>query len=99
MKHSNIKEKYLSVVNDFIDKLENNDQEAWHKSWKLKTGLPKNFTTEREYQGINILSLLSNEFEDSRFLTFKQIKALFFVQIMWKTMSPGFINSTRVKTM
>ena len=97
MKHSNIKEKYLSVVNDFIDKLENNDQEAWHKSWKLKAGLPRNFTTEREYQGINILTLLSGEFEDSRFLTFKQIKALGGTVKAGSKSTPIFFNQVAEK--
>lgn len=70
------RDKYNKVVEDFIEKLENNDTEPWTKSWSLSSTLPRNFETGNSYQGMNILTLLNRNFTDSRFLTFNQLKKL-----------------------
>lgn len=70
------RDKYNKVVEDFIEKLENNDTEPWTKSWSLSSTLPRNFETGNSYQGMNILTLLDRNFTDSRFLTFNQVKKL-----------------------
>ncbi len=70
------RDKYNKIVEDFILKLENNDTEPWTKSWSMSSSLPKNFETENTYRGMNILTLLDQGFNDSRWLTFNQIKKL-----------------------
>ena len=70
------RDKYNTIVEDFIHKLENNETEPWTKSWSMSTGLPKNFETGNAYNGMNIMTLLERGFKDSRWLTFNQIKKL-----------------------
>jgi len=70
------RDKYNTIVEDFIHKLENNDTEPWTKSWSMSSSLPKNFDTENSYNGMNILTLLNSGFKDSRWLTFNQAKKL-----------------------
>ncbi|WP_415407287.1 ArdC family protein [Sulfurovum sp. CS9] len=70
------RDKYNTIVGDFIHKLENNDTEPWTKSWSMSSSLPKNFETENAYSGMNILTLMGQGFKDSRWLTFNQIKKL-----------------------
>jgi antirestriction protein ArdC len=82
------RDKYNKVVENFITKLENNDIEPWTKSWSL--ALPKNFETGNSYSGMNILTLLDRGFNDSRFLTFNQIKKLGGSVIKGETSSPVF---------
>jgi antirestriction protein ArdC len=77
IKRTSVKEKYQQVVDDFITKLENNnDIETWTKSWNMTTSLPRNFESNNTYSGMNIMTLLSRGFTDSRFLTMNQIKNL-----------------------
>ena len=40
------RDKYNTVVENFIKKLENNDTVPWTKSWDMITTLPKNFETK-----------------------------------------------------
>lgn len=70
------RDKYNTVVENFIKKLENNDTVPWTKSWNMITTLPKNFETKNQYQGMNILTLLDKGYKDSRWLTFNQVKKL-----------------------
>lgn len=70
------RDKYNTIVQNFIHKLENNETERWTKSWTMSTGLPKNFETGNAYNGMNIMTLLEKGFKDSRWLTFNQIKKL-----------------------
>lgn len=76
IKRTTVKDKYNEVVENFISKLENNDTQAWTKSWNMTTSLPKNFGTNNMYSGINILTLLDRGFTDSRFLTMNQVNNL-----------------------
>lgn len=70
------RDKYNAIVEDFIQKLEENDTQPWSKSWAMASQLPKNFETGNNYQGMNILTLLDRGFSDSRWMTFNQIKKL-----------------------
>lgn len=70
------RDKYNTIVEDFIHKLEHNDIEPWTKSWSMASQLPKNFETGNSYNGMNILTLLDRGFSDSRWMTFNQIKKL-----------------------
>ena len=75
-KKTTARDKYNAIVDDFIQKLENNDTEPWTKSWAMSSSLPKNFQTENSYSGMNILTLMGQGFKDSRWMTFNQIKKL-----------------------
>ena len=44
----------------------------WHKPWKVKTGLPRNFVTQRPYRGINVFLLMALSYESPYWLTFRQ---------------------------
>ncbi len=70
------RDKYNTIVEDFIHKLESNDIEPWTKSWSMSLKLPQNFETGNAYRGMNILTLLDRGYNDSRWLTFNQIKKL-----------------------
>ncbi|WP_108062233.1 ArdC family protein [Poseidonibacter lekithochrous] len=67
-------DKFNKIVENFISELENG-VEPWKKSWSSKQ-LPKNFISDNNYNGINILTLMDTDFKDNRFLTFNQIKQL-----------------------
>jgi len=68
------KDKFNNIVATFINDLESG-VEPWKKSWSEK-GLPKNFLSDNHYNGINLLTLMSSEFKDNRYLTFNQVKQL-----------------------
>jgi len=44
----------------------------WHKPWKARTGLPRNFVTRKPYRGINVFLLLAMSYESPFWLTFRQ---------------------------
>ena len=44
----------------------------WHKPWKARTGLPRNFVTHKPYRGINVFLLLAMSYESPFWLTFRQ---------------------------
>jgi antirestriction protein ArdC len=44
----------------------------WHKPWKASTGWPRNLITHKPYRGINVLLLLSMNYESPHWLTFRQ---------------------------
>lgn len=44
----------------------------WHKPWKARTGLPRNFVTKKPYRGINVFLLLAMSYESPFWLTFGQ---------------------------
>ncbi|MEA3354823.1 MAG: zincin-like metallopeptidase domain-containing protein [Campylobacterota bacterium] len=68
------KEKYQEMVNQFVSQLEQGTA-PWTKSW-MSGGLPKNFASGNQYNGMNILTLMNQGFNDNRFLTFNQVKKL-----------------------
>src|SRR5438045_1832232 len=48
----------------------------WHKPWKARTGMPRNFTTHKPYRGINVFLLLAMSYESPFWLTFRQATQL-----------------------
>jgi antirestriction protein ArdC len=48
----------------------------WHKPWKARTGLPRNFVTKKPYRGINVFLLIAMMYESPFWLTFRQVSRL-----------------------
>jgi len=75
------KDFYQEVTNQVIEALEQ-DVKPWSCPWDVTqtSGIPSNFDTHKEYQGMNIMllwmSAQMNRFSSSQWLTFKQAKAL-----------------------
>jgi antirestriction protein ArdC len=44
----------------------------WHKTWKVKTGLPRNLISKKPYRGINVFLLMAMSYESPHWLTFRQ---------------------------
>lgn len=65
---------YELVTNRIIELLEAGTV-PWRKPWTDK-GLPRNLITKRPYRGVNLMLLNSLNFEQSLFLTFKQLKTI-----------------------
>ncbi len=66
---------YEEITNRIIDQL-SKGVVPWKSPYFSKTGFPKNFSTQKEYQGINVLLLGSQRFTSPYFLTFLQAKEL-----------------------
>lgn len=65
---------YAIVTNRIIEQLEQN-RVPWRKPW-TEAGLPQNLISKRPYRGINVWLLLSCNYRQNLFLTFKQAKEL-----------------------
>src|SRR5271154_7084452 len=48
----------------------------WHKPWKARTGLPRNFVSKHPYRGINVFLLIAMRYESPFWLTFRQVSQL-----------------------
>lgn len=66
---------YQQVTDQIISQLENGVV-PWRSPYFAKTGFPKNFSTQKAYQGINVFLLGSLRFTSPYFLTFLQAKEL-----------------------
>lgn len=66
---------YEQITNRIIDQL-SQGVVPWKSPYFSKTGFPRNFSTQKEYQGINVLLLGSLRFTSPDFLTFLQAKEL-----------------------
>lgn len=66
---------YERITNQIIEQLEKGAV-PWKSPYFSKTGFPKNFSTQCEYNGINVLLLGSLRFTSPNFLTFLQAKEL-----------------------
>lgn len=62
---------YEIVTNKILEKLEQG-QIPWQKPWNIKTGLPCNITTGKEYNGINVMLLGSQRYDSKYWLSYKQ---------------------------
>lgn len=66
---------YEQITNRILEQLDSGVV-PWKSPYFSKTGFPKNFSTQKEYQGINVLLLASQRFTSPFFLTFLQAKEL-----------------------
>ena len=66
---------YEQITQRIVEQLEKGVV-PWKSPYFSKTGFPKNFTTQNEYRGINVLLLGSLRFTSPFFLTFLQAKEL-----------------------
>ena len=66
---------YEQITNRILEQLDRGVV-PWKSPYFSKTGFPKNFATQKEYRGINILLLASQRFTSPFFLTFLQAKEL-----------------------
>lgn len=48
----------------------------WHKPWKARTELPRNFVSQKPYRGINVFLLIAMRYESPFWLTFRQVSRL-----------------------
>lgn len=48
----------------------------WQKPWKARTGLPRNFVSQKPYRGINVFLLIAMSYESPFWLTFRQVSEL-----------------------
>jgi antirestriction protein ArdC len=65
---------YEIITSRVIEALENGVI-PWKKGWN-SSNTPRNYVSEKEYRGMNLISLGCVAFENPYFLTFKQIKDL-----------------------
>jgi antirestriction protein ArdC len=66
---------YEQITTRIIDQLAKGVV-PWKSPYFSKTGFPRNFSSQKEYQGINVLLLGSQRFTSPYFLTFLQAKEL-----------------------
>lgn len=66
---------YEQITNRILEHLERGVV-PWKSPYFSKTGFPKNFVSQKEYRGINVLLLASQRFVSPFFLTFLQAKEL-----------------------
>ena len=69
-----LKDHYQILTDSIIKKME--DAVQYEKPWFSCDLLPYNPVTGTKYKGVNVLSLMSRNFTDPRFLTFKNIQTL-----------------------
>ncbi len=70
-----MKDLYEQITNRIIDQLAKGVI-PWRSPYFSTTGFPRNFSTQKEYRGINLLLLGSQRFTSPYFLTFLQAKEL-----------------------
>jgi antirestriction protein ArdC len=63
-------------ITDRITALLEQGTVPWHKPWKARTGLPRNFVSKNPYRGINVFLLLAMMYESPFWLTFRQVSEL-----------------------
>jgi antirestriction protein ArdC len=63
-------------ITDRITALLEQGTVPWHKPWKARTGLPRNFVSKKPYRGINVFLLLAMMYESPFWITFRQVSQL-----------------------
>lgn len=66
-------EIYTRITEKLISKL-NSGTIPWRRSWSI--GVPTNYVSKRPYNGINFLSLLTEDHPSQYYITFLQAKEL-----------------------
>ncbi len=69
------KSVYEIVTERILEKLEAGTV-PWHKPWKAAGGWPQNLVSGKEYRGVNVWLLGSQDFSSPFWVTFKQAKQL-----------------------
>jgi antirestriction protein ArdC len=67
-----MKNKVYEYITDRITALLTQGTVPWHKPWKARTGLPRNFVSQKPYRGINVFLLIAMSYESPLWLTFRQ---------------------------
>lgn len=70
--NAGVKADTYQIITDRIVSLLEQGEIPWRKTWNTKTGTPRNYITDKPYQGINILILASMRYSSPYWLTFKQ---------------------------
>src|ERR1035437_10986131 len=68
--------KVSEYITDRINALLTQGTVPWHKPWKARTGLPRNFISQKPYRGINVFLLIAMSYESPLWLTFRQVSRL-----------------------
>ena len=71
-----MKNKVYDYITDRITTLLTQGTVPWHKPWKARTGLPRNFVSQKPYRGINVFLLIAMSYESPLWLTFRQASQL-----------------------
>lgn len=73
-------DNYELITNKIVEILENVEAGKWEKPWNTAGGFPKNISTQKQYQGINVLMLWAAQmkagYSSNEWVTFNQAKAL-----------------------
>jgi antirestriction protein ArdC len=71
-----MKNQTYDRITDRITTLLEQGTVPWHKTWKARTGLPRNFVSQKPYRGINVFLLIAMSYESPLWLTFRQVSRL-----------------------
>jgi antirestriction protein ArdC len=71
-----MKNQTYERITDRITALLEQGTVPWHKPWKARTGLPRNFVSQKPYRGINVFLLIAMSYESPLWLTFRQVSQL-----------------------
>lgn len=71
-----MKNRTYEHITDRITALLEQGTVPWHKPWKARTGLPRNFVSQKPYRGINVFLLIAMSYESPLWLTFRQVSQL-----------------------
>lgn len=71
-----MKNQAYERITDRITTLLTQGTVPWHKPWKARTGLPRNFVSQKPYRGINVFLLITMSYESPLWLTFRQVSCL-----------------------
>lgn len=75
LRRSHLKSLYEEITKKIVEQLDKGVA-PWRSPYFSKIGFPKNFVSQKEYRGINVLLLASQRFTSPFFLTFLQAKDL-----------------------
>ena len=71
-----MKNQTYDRITDHITALLEQGTVPWHKPWKARTGLPRNFVSKHPYRGINVFLLIAMRYESPFWLTCRQANQL-----------------------
>ena len=64
---------YQIVTDQIIEAMDRDGLAPWHKDWNAGLGgLPMNAVSKKAYRGVNILLLMSQNYTDNRWVSYKQ---------------------------